>query len=93
MTHVNWLAGRVIVHDYPRQRGAAERVVLSLCRTFPEAPVYAPVQDPATSFKNFATGHVLAGKHAHDPRRSRRNRASSHAARGACQPIRASRTP
>jgi hypothetical protein len=29
-----------IVHDYLTQRGGAERVVLSLCRAFPEAPLY-----------------------------------------------------
>ena len=29
-----------IVHDYLTQRGGAERVVLAMARTFPEAPIY-----------------------------------------------------
>lgn len=46
--------GRIaIVHDYLTQRGGAERVVLSLCRAFPEAPVYASLYDPATTFPEF----------------------------------------
>lgn len=42
-----------IVHDYLTQRGGAERVVLSLCRAFPDAPVYASLYDPATTFPEF----------------------------------------
>ena len=42
-----------IVHDYLTQRGGAERVVLSLCRAFPEAPVYTSLYDPETTFDEF----------------------------------------
>src|SRR6476660_1739220 len=42
-----------IVHDYLTQRGGAERVVLSLCRAFPEAPVYASFYRPETTFPEF----------------------------------------
>ena len=42
-----------IVHDYLTQRGGAERVVLSLCRAFPEAPVYASLYDSEATFSEF----------------------------------------
>jgi glycosyltransferase involved in cell wall biosynthesis len=42
-----------IVHDYLTQKGGAERVVLSLCRAFPDAPVYASLYDLATTFPEF----------------------------------------
>ena len=42
-----------IVHDYLTQRGGAERVVLSLCRAFPDAPVYASLYDPEATFAEF----------------------------------------
>jgi glycosyltransferase involved in cell wall biosynthesis len=42
-----------IAHDYLTQRGGAERVVLALCRAFPDAPVYTSVYDPATTFPEF----------------------------------------
>ena len=42
-----------IVHDYLTQRGGAERVVLSMCRAFPDAPVYTSVYDPAATFAEF----------------------------------------
>src|SRR5882724_9187660 len=35
-----------IVHDYFIQMGGAERVVESLCRLFPESPVYTTVSIP-----------------------------------------------
>jgi glycosyltransferase involved in cell wall biosynthesis len=41
------------VHDYLTQRGGAERVVLALCRAFPDAPVYTSLYDPATTFPEF----------------------------------------
>lgn len=43
-----------IVHDYLTQRGGAERVVLSLARAFPEAPVYTSLYDPDGTFPEFA---------------------------------------
>ena len=42
-----------LVHDYLTQRGGAERVVLALCRAFPDAPVYTSLYDPATTFPEF----------------------------------------
>jgi glycosyltransferase involved in cell wall biosynthesis len=43
-----------IVHDYLTQRGGAERVVLSLTRAFPGAPIYTSLYDPAGTFPDFA---------------------------------------
>ena len=42
-----------IVHDYLTQKGGAERVVLALCRAFPDAPVYTSLYDRATTFPEF----------------------------------------
>src|SRR4051794_5927491 len=43
-----------IAHDYLTQRGGAERVVLSLARAFPGAPIYTSVYEPDTTFPEFA---------------------------------------
>jgi len=43
-----------IVHDYLTQRGGAERVVLSMARAFPEAPVYTSLYSPETTYPEFA---------------------------------------
>src|SRR5436190_15727729 len=43
-----------LVHDYLTQRGGAERVVLSLTRAFPDAPLYTSLYDPAGTFPEFA---------------------------------------
>ena len=43
-----------LVHDYLTQRGGAERVVLSLTRAFPGAPVYTSLYDPGGTFPEFA---------------------------------------
>ena len=43
-----------IVHDYLTQRGGAERVVLSMTRAFPDAPVYTSLYDPEGTFPEFA---------------------------------------
>src|SRR5436189_353008 len=43
-----------LVHDYLTQRGGAERVVLSLTRAFPDAPLYTSLYDPAGTFREFA---------------------------------------
>jgi len=55
-----WPAGRVqvpadvaIVHDYLTQRGGAERVVLSMLRAFPDAPLYTSVYWPEGTFDEF----------------------------------------
>jgi glycosyltransferase involved in cell wall biosynthesis len=42
------------VHDYLTQRGGAERVVLLLAETFPDAPLYTSLYDPAGTFPEFA---------------------------------------
>jgi glycosyltransferase involved in cell wall biosynthesis len=43
-----------LVHDYLTQRGGAERVVLSLTRAFPDAPLYTSLFDPPGTFPEFA---------------------------------------
>jgi glycosyltransferase involved in cell wall biosynthesis len=42
-----------IAHDYLTQRGGAERVVLALCRAFPDAPLHTSLYDPETTFPEF----------------------------------------
>ncbi len=43
-----------LVHDYLTQRGGAERVFLSMCRAFPDAPVYTSLYEPDLTFPEFA---------------------------------------
>ena len=47
-----------IVHDYLTQRGGAERVVLSMLRAFPEAPLYTSLYDPDGTFPGFRDADV-----------------------------------
>lgn len=47
-----------LVHDYLTQRGGAERVVLSLTRAFPAAPLYVSLYEPAGTFPAFAEVEV-----------------------------------
>jgi glycosyltransferase involved in cell wall biosynthesis len=47
-----------IVHDYLTQRGGAERVVLSMLKAFPSAPVYTSFYDPETTFPEFRSVDV-----------------------------------
>jgi glycosyltransferase involved in cell wall biosynthesis len=42
-----------LVHDYLTQRGGAERVVLALCRAFPDAPLFTSLYEPGTTFSEF----------------------------------------
>lgn len=42
-----------IAHDYLTQRGGAERVVLSLARAFPGAPIYTTLYDDAGTYPEF----------------------------------------
>ena len=49
----------VIAHDYLTQRGGAERVVLALARTFPDAPIYTTLYDPSTTYPEFAAHTVV----------------------------------
>jgi glycosyltransferase involved in cell wall biosynthesis len=46
--------GVALVHDYLTQRGGAERVVLTLARAFPGAPLYTSFYDPDATFPEFA---------------------------------------
>jgi glycosyltransferase involved in cell wall biosynthesis len=43
-----------LAHDYLTQRGGAERVVLSLTRAFPGAPLFTSLYDPSGTFPEFA---------------------------------------
>jgi len=43
-----------LVHDYLTQRGGAERVVLSLARTYPTAPIHTSFYDPDGTFPDFS---------------------------------------
>src|ERR671923_1711210 len=45
--------GVAIVHDYLTQRGGAERVVLSMLKAFPGAPVYTSLYYPEGTFEEF----------------------------------------
>jgi len=49
-----------IAHDYLTQRGGAERVVLSLMKAFPEAPVHTTLYDPESTYPEFADADVRA---------------------------------
>ena len=42
------------VHDYLTQRGGAERVVLTLAKAFPQAPVYTSLYEPDGTFPDFS---------------------------------------
>jgi glycosyltransferase involved in cell wall biosynthesis len=43
-----------LVHDYLTQRGGAERVVLSLLKAFPGAPLYTSLYAPESTYPEFA---------------------------------------
>lgn len=43
-----------IAHDYLTQRGGAEKVVLSMSRAFPDAPIYTLLYDAANTYPEFA---------------------------------------
>ncbi|RYB92350.1 glycosyltransferase family 4 protein [Nocardioides glacieisoli] len=47
-----------IAHDYLTQRGGAERVVLSLMRAFPGAPVHTTLYDPEGTYPEFARADI-----------------------------------
>lgn len=47
-----------IVHDYLTQRGGAERVVLSMLRAFPGAPLYTSLYSPETTLPAFRGADV-----------------------------------
>jgi len=43
-----------IAHDYLTQLGGAEKIVLSMSRAFPEAPIYTMLYEPDTTYPEFA---------------------------------------
>ncbi|HVF20784.1 MAG TPA: glycosyltransferase [Mycobacteriales bacterium] len=43
----------VLVHDYLTQRGGAERVLLTMAKIFPGAPIVTAAFDPAATFPEF----------------------------------------
>jgi glycosyltransferase involved in cell wall biosynthesis len=43
-----------IVHDYLTERGGPERVVLSIARAFPTAPIHTSLYEPRATFPEFA---------------------------------------
>jgi glycosyltransferase involved in cell wall biosynthesis len=47
-----------IAHDYLTQRGGAERVVLTLLRAFPDAPLHTTLYDPDATYPDFAAADV-----------------------------------
>ena len=47
-----------LVHDYLTQRGGAERVVLSMLKAFPGAPLYTSVYEPEATFPEFGDHDV-----------------------------------
>src|SRR5919109_157751 len=50
--------GGALVHDYLTQRGGAERVVLSMLKAFPEAPLYTSLYAPRTTFPEFGNAEI-----------------------------------
>lgn len=48
----------VIAHDYLTQRGGAEKVVLSMSRAFPDAPIYTLLYEPTGTYPEFADRDV-----------------------------------
>jgi glycosyltransferase involved in cell wall biosynthesis len=47
-----------LAHDYLTQRGGAERVVLSMTRAFPGAPLYTSLFEPRGTFPEFSSVDV-----------------------------------
>jgi glycosyltransferase involved in cell wall biosynthesis len=47
-----------VVHDYLTQRGGAERVVLSMMKAFPGAPLHTALFQPSDTFPAFADADV-----------------------------------
>jgi glycosyltransferase involved in cell wall biosynthesis len=51
-----------IAHDYLTQRGGAEKVVLSMSRAFPDAPIYTLLYDPTETYPEFADRNVRVSR-------------------------------
>ncbi|QGF23875.1 glycosyltransferase [Raineyella fluvialis] len=48
-----------LAHDYLTQRGGAERVMLSLMRAFPGAPIHTTLYDPDATFPDFRSAEIV----------------------------------
>ncbi len=48
-----------IAHDYLTQRGGAERVVLAMHRTFPEATIHTTLYDPDGTYPEFRDARIV----------------------------------
>lgn len=48
-----------IAHDYLTQRGGAERVVLAMLRTFPEATIHTTLYNPERTFPEFRDARIV----------------------------------
>ncbi|HEY5844898.1 MAG TPA: glycosyltransferase family 4 protein, partial [Mycobacterium sp.] len=51
-----------IAHDYLTQRGGAEKVVLSMSRAFPDAPIYTLLYDRENTYPEFANRDVRVSR-------------------------------
>jgi len=47
-----------LVHDYLTQRGGAERVVLSMLKAFPDAPLHTSLYEPRMTYPDFGEADV-----------------------------------
>lgn len=47
-----------IVHDFLNQRGGAERLVVTLSRIFPDAPIFTSLYEPASTFDEFRSRDI-----------------------------------
>jgi hypothetical protein len=52
------LTSVALVHDYLTQRGGAERVVLSMLKAFPTAPLHTSLYLPDGTFPEFRSADV-----------------------------------
>lgn len=48
-----------IAHDYLTQRGGAERLVLSILKAFPDAPLYTTLYAPELTYPEFRDAHII----------------------------------
>ncbi|GAA12468.1 putative glycosyltransferase [Gordonia alkanivorans NBRC 16433] len=48
-----------IAHDYLTQRGGAEKVVLSLSKAFPDAPIYTLLYEPDQTYEEFRDKTII----------------------------------
>lgn len=51
-----------IAHDYLTQLGGAEKIVLSMSKAFPEAPIYTMLYEPSTTYPEFADRDIRVSR-------------------------------